>query len=70
MSGFKLTEQELDNAFSVINHHGYSAMLPKPFEWQEVQNNGKDIKNNIQEIDDEKVTLYSQAVSAKVRKDE
>lgn len=51
MSGFKLTEQELDNAFSAINHHGYSAMLPKPVEWQDVQNNLQDIKNNIKEID-------------------
>ena len=49
MSGFKLTDQELDNAFSAINHHGYSAMLPEPFEWQEVQNNWKDIKNTMLE---------------------
>lgn len=48
---FKLSEQELDNAFSAINHHGYSAMLPKPVEWAEVENNWKDIKDNIKEID-------------------
>ena len=51
MSGFKLSEQELDNALSAINHHGYSAMLPEPVEWAEVQNNWKDIRDNIKEID-------------------
>ncbi|MGB7518657.1 MAG: RNA-directed DNA polymerase [Spirulinaceae cyanobacterium] len=51
MSGFKLSEQELDNALSAINHHGYSAMLPEPVEWAEVQNNWQDIKDDLKKID-------------------
>lgn len=58
MSGFKLSKQELDNALSAINHHGYSAMLPEPVEWAEVQNHWKEIKDNIKEIDLENYEPY------------
>jgi hypothetical protein len=48
---FNLTETELDDAFSVINHHGYSTMLPEPYEWKRVKSNWSDIRNFIKAID-------------------
>ncbi|MEW9799721.1 RNA-directed DNA polymerase [Alteromonas sp. CYL-A6] len=48
---FNLTEQELENAFSAINHHGYSAMLPEPFEWKAVKNKWAEVRDFIKSID-------------------
>ncbi len=48
---FKLSEQELEHAFEAINHHGYSAMLPEPIEWVDIQNKWKDVKDYIKELD-------------------
>ena len=48
---FNLTEQELENAFSAINHHGYSAMLPEPFEWKAVKNKWTEVRDFIKSID-------------------
>ena len=48
---FSLTAQELDNAFSAIQHHGYSAMLPAPPEWGVVAANWPAIREAISQID-------------------
>lgn len=48
---FSLTAQELDNAFSAIQHHGYSAMLPTPPEWNVVVANWPAIRAAIAQID-------------------
>ena len=48
---FKLSEQELEHAFAAINHHGYSAMLPEPIEWVNIQNKWKEVKDYIKELD-------------------
>lgn len=48
---FSLTAQELDNAFTAIQHHGYSAMLPAPPEWGEVVANWATIRDAIAQID-------------------
>lgn len=48
---FNLTEQELENAFLAINHHGYSAMLPEPYEWQAIKNKWQEIRDHIKSID-------------------
>jgi hypothetical protein len=42
---FKLSEQELEYAFEAINHHGYSAMLPEPIEWVDIQNKWQEVKD-------------------------
>ena len=41
---FHLTEIELQNAFEAICHHGYSAMIPQPHEWQSVVGRWSDVK--------------------------
>lgn len=48
---FNLTDQELENAYSAINHHGYSAMLPEPYEWKSVKERWNDVKGFICSID-------------------
>jgi hypothetical protein len=48
---FKLSEQELENAFETINHHGYSAMFPEPLEWENIRDKWQDIKLSIKELD-------------------
>lgn len=53
---FKLTEQELQNGFDAIEHHGYSALLPTPPEWRVLKENWLDIRADIAAID---LDLYS-----------
>jgi hypothetical protein len=48
---FNLTESELDDAIAVINHHGYSSMLPALHEWERIKSNWSGIKNFIKSID-------------------
>lgn len=48
---FKLTSEEIDLAIEAINHHGYSAMLPQPVEWNDVISNKNEIRDYISEID-------------------
>ncbi len=48
---FNLTEEELENAYSAINHHGYSAMLPEPYEWQAVKDRWVDVRDFIISLD-------------------
>ena len=48
---FNLEDNELENAFAAINHHGYSAMLPEPMEWDSIKNRWDDVKNYIKSID-------------------
>ncbi|WP_336683685.1 RNA-directed DNA polymerase [Stenotrophomonas maltophilia] len=48
---FALTAQELENSFSAIQHHGYSAMLPAPPEWDVVVANWPAIRDAIAQID-------------------
>lgn len=48
---FNLTENELQNAFEAIIHHGYSTMLPDPYEWQFVVQRWPDVKANLAQID-------------------
>lgn len=48
---FALTSAELDNAKAAIAHHGYSAMLPQPPEWQVVEANWPAIRDSLERID-------------------
>lgn len=48
---FFLSKEELDNALSAINHHGYSTMMPEPPEWAVVQQNWPSIRDAIEKID-------------------
>ena len=48
---FQLTDIELQNAFEAICHHGYSAMLPQPYEWQFVVERWLDVKSNLAQQD-------------------
>jgi len=48
---FTLTTAELDNARAAIAHHGYSAMLPQPPEWQAVEANWPAIRDSLERID-------------------
>jgi hypothetical protein len=48
---FKLTELETDAAIDAIIHHGYSAMLPQPLEWEDVLINRIEIRDYIKELD-------------------
>ncbi|MCZ6606147.1 MAG: RNA-directed DNA polymerase [Alphaproteobacteria bacterium] len=51
MTVFQLTDIELQNAFEAICHHGYSAMLPQPYEWQFVVERWLDVKSNLAQQD-------------------
>ncbi len=44
---FKLTECELNCAFSAINHHGFSTLFPSPPEWEDLEANWEDIRNHL-----------------------
>jgi hypothetical protein len=55
---FHLTVEELENAFSAINHHGYSAMLPLPVEWASVQGNWDRVRTYINGLDLDTYTPY------------
>ncbi len=48
---FNLTAQELENAYTAINHHGYSAMLPEPYEWKSVKSKWDDVRTFIMSLD-------------------
>lgn len=48
---FSLTSGELDSAMGAIAHHGYSAMLPQPPEWQIVVANWPAIRSSLEGID-------------------
>jgi hypothetical protein len=41
---FNLTEQELQNAFEALDHHGYSGLVPLPPEWKTVCDHWDEIK--------------------------
>lgn len=48
---FKLTDAEIQNAFEAICHHGYSAMLPEPHEWNRVVEYWQKVKDYIAQRD-------------------
>lgn len=48
---FLLTDDELQAAYDVICHHGYSTMLPPPPEWQAVAESWADIKTYLSQKD-------------------
>jgi hypothetical protein len=48
---FNLTEQELQNAFEAIEHHGYSGLVPHPPEWQTIRDNWGEIRPQIAAFD-------------------
>src|SRR5688572_9375624 len=48
---FKLSTTELQNSFEAIEHHGYSALLPTPPEWEILRNHWNELKEQISEID-------------------
>jgi hypothetical protein len=48
---FFLTEDELELAFSALNHHGYSALLPHPPEWETVKSCWTDLRTHLASID-------------------
>lgn len=48
---FRLTEHELQNSFEAICHHGYSAMLPQPYEWQFLVKKWPEVKANLAQLD-------------------
>ena len=48
---FNLTEQELQNAFEALEHHGYSGLVPAPPEWQTVRDHWDEIKTRMAGFD-------------------
>lgn len=48
---FNLTEQELQNAFEAIDHHGYSGLVPAPPEWKIIQDRWNELKPLLGGID-------------------
>jgi hypothetical protein len=60
---FKLTEDELQNAFEAIEHHGYSTLLPTPPEWTILRDHWPDIKKELSEID---LDIYSPVLPLRV----
>lgn len=48
---FQLTGPEIENAFAAIEHHGYSALLPTPPEWEVVRERWADICPKITALD-------------------
>lgn len=48
---FKLSENELQNGFEAIEHHGYSALLPTPPEWNVLRNHWDSVRAEIAAID-------------------
>ena len=56
---FKLTTEELQNAFDAIGHHGYSALLPPPAEWALVTESWGTIREELASVDLERYRPYS-----------
>jgi hypothetical protein len=48
---FNLTDNEIQNAFDAIEHHGYCGLIPKPLEWTEVKTHWAAIKAYIAACD-------------------
>ena len=48
---FTLAEDELEQAYQAISHHGYSALLPDAYEWTTVVNNWMKIREYLTKID-------------------
>ena len=48
---FNLTAEELDCAKDAIDHHGYSTMLPRPVEWQDLTDRWSTIRYRLSNID-------------------
>lgn len=48
---FHLTDDELDNAFGAVDHHGYSIYLPTPPEWEVVRENWTEFRGHLGGID-------------------
>lgn len=48
---FHLTEDELQNGFDAIEHHGYSALLPTPPEWAVLKDNWQELKSQAANLD-------------------
>ena len=48
---FKLTAEELQNAFDAIDHHGYSALLPPPAEWPLITESWATIREELTSVD-------------------
>lgn len=48
---FKLTDEEVQNAFEAIEHHGYSTLIPPPQEWAIIKDNWDAFKIQICSID-------------------
>ena len=57
---FNLSEIELENAYSAINHHGYSTMLPEPMEWVSIKNRWVDVRDYIKSIDLDTYTPFEE----------
>lgn len=66
---FHLTASELDCAMAAIDHHGYSTLLPRPPEWDEIVRNWPPIRDYLSSIDLEKYTPH-QPLPIVVQKDE
>ena len=47
----KLKRAELNRAKRAIEHHGYSTLLPKPVEWESLDNHWSDIRGELCNID-------------------
>lgn len=60
---FKLAEQELQNAFEAIEHHGYSTLLPTPPEWSILRDHWPEIRQELSEID---LDIYSPVLPLRV----
>lgn len=48
---FNLTDDELENSFQAIKHHGYSTLVPEPLEWTHICRNWDEIRAAIQKLD-------------------
>ena len=48
---FKLTPEELQNAFDAIEYHGYSALLPPPAEWPLIAESWSTIREALASVD-------------------
>src|SRR5260221_4409641 len=48
---FKMTEKELQRAFEAIEYHGYSALFPRPKEWDTVKTAWKSFRKELATID-------------------
>jgi hypothetical protein len=48
---FRLSEDELQNAFEAVEHQGYSTLLPPPPEWSILRQEWESIRREVAEID-------------------